>query len=163
MSDQPEITDAELDWMEKAYGGGGVTIGRQEVVRLITEVRRLRETKAGLQKLFNEYAECLQHLCSNVLYEPCAPISYKWPGRMHVENIKDGVEFLLTDNRRLRAENESLGKQCDDTADYSGQRDIEIERLNEMVQSLRGRLDDEAQKPLNEEFECHSDDVRTDS
>lgn len=103
MSEQPEITDTELDWMEKAYGGGGVTIGRQEVVRLITEVRRLRK------------------------------------------------------------ENESLGNQCDDMADYSGQRDIEIERLNETIQSLRGRLDDEAQKPLNEEFECHSDDAREDS
>jgi hypothetical protein len=66
--------------------------------------KRMREAYDELKKPFCEYADCLQHLCMNVLYEPCRPVSHSWPGKRHIDTIREGVAFLLAENKRLRAQ-----------------------------------------------------------
>lgn len=56
------------------------------------------------KQLAGEYMDCLQTLCMTTLYEKCRPVSHKWPGRKHVDTIREGVAFLLKQNETLATE-----------------------------------------------------------
>lgn len=68
------------------------------LARLDAAERDRREYK----ERWGEYADCLQTLCMEVLYEPCRPVSHSWPGRKHVDTIREGVMELLRRNQVMR-------------------------------------------------------------
>lgn len=70
--------------------------------RLTAENAKLQQERDQYKERFGEYATCLQDLCMTVLYEPCKPVSHKWPGRPHVDCIKEGVSHLIAENAKLR-------------------------------------------------------------
>lgn len=75
---------------------------RRYAAHMRQQSARIAELETAAKKLepykgyFNEYADCLQKLCMDKLYKPCAPVSYKWPGLPHVESIRQAADFLLT-------------------------------------------------------------------
>lgn len=58
-------------------------------------IERLEKERDAWKQSANEYQECLQPLIMDVLYNHCKPVSYGWPGKKHVDGIREGVEFLL--------------------------------------------------------------------
>lgn len=80
----------------------------EELSDLPALVKKLKEERDELKAYFGEYAETLQDLTMNVMYKPCAPVSHSWPGKRHVECIREGVMELLQQLGSLKAENERL-------------------------------------------------------
>ena len=69
------------------------------------------ERIASFKERFDEYAECLQSLCMNRLYEICRPVSHGWPGKKHVNAITEAVDFLIQRIVELEGRINAPGKQ----------------------------------------------------
>ena len=55
-----------------------------------------------LRERIGEYGQLCQDLCMGVMYKPCEPVSHSWPGRLHRDCLREGVEHLIKENERLR-------------------------------------------------------------
>lgn len=102
MSNELNVAEIKAEAMQMAGAHVRGQHSNNKVIRLCSEIESLR---ARVEKVeaerdtykehFGEYAACLQHLCMNVLYEPCRPASHSWPGKPHTETIVEGVNVLL--------------------------------------------------------------------
>jgi hypothetical protein len=77
---------------------------REQVQIRAAEIRTIREQRDSWKESANEYSACLQPLVMDVLYKHCEPVSHGWPGKKHVEGIREGVDFLLDTITTLRSQ-----------------------------------------------------------